>query len=1036
MLTVYRSSAGAGKTFALTGRYIDLLFSMRGRNRHRKILAVTFTKKATAEMKSRIVFFLSQLATGTNSPHKERIQKSTGLSDGELQQQAQDILTDILQDYSSFAVTTIDSFFQQIIRSFSKELNLPGAYNLELDSNHVRSAALDDYFFNIPSDLNDERVRALLQVVGDNMEEGGRWNPHDSILSVSDELFKETYQEHRQELHDVTEDPDALGKYRKQLKKIVNDYLSEYRALEQKMLSCMGELKESDFPPGALTPFHWKKKKDILENIGKKAGVRFTNLAFEPDKLSKKPELQQAVALLQPLARRLYDMLYADSDCRRKFVTAVTVLSYISYVKILQDVEYFIQKANTELNRLPISETNTLIHDVVAQQEDSPFIYDKLGVRLSHFMIDEFQDTSSMQWRNFLPLVREAVAKGGICLLVGDVKQSIYRFRNSDSSLLQYGVNSIFRDIHEEQLTGNWRSSSVIVEQNNRIFSLLSAKIAALYSERSNKASCITDIYSSVSQETRLAEGGYVRMEFLSSDKKAKGREEVAMRLPELLEDLFSRGIKAGHIALLIRDNKDATLLASTLLGAGINVMSTEGLLVKSAPEVRLVTDLLALWLTPDDDILRLQTMYEYALVVDGNSPNKALERTIREDVNLPQQHYSLSLPEQVADIISELHLMKNETARPYLLALQDVVYNYTNKYAADACSFVEWWEENSGKAAIQMQSSDDAVQIVSIHKSKGLEYDVVIVPFCDWDAAEKQNNNKNNRINLLWLEPAEAPFNTLPIVPVEFGKRLGYSIFRDDYFKELEQLYIDNLNITYVAFTRAKHELYVFAPSAFNSKSPVTSNMGGVLYSVLEDDLVDGVYERGVKSDWHAEQQNEETVIMIPGDMPGAGSTRLHIKLPSRDWFLQEEDISTDHRFIGSMMHEVLCKVVHLDDAASVVDDMLKEGKLRVEDVAIVQTELQRFRELVATTDWFSDKWQVMNEQDIVTADGNVKRPDRLMFCGDEAVIVDWKFGWKKPDEYIQQVREYMLLISTMGYHPRGFLCYVNRKEIVEVKI
>lgn len=1036
MLTIYKSSAGAGKTFTLVGNYIDLLFSMHGKNRHRKILAVTFTKKATGEMKARILKELSLLATAGDSKYANDLKAKHNIDDGTLQRQATLMLNDILQDYSAFAVNTIDSFFQQIIRSFARELNLPGAYNLELDSDRIRQTAVDDFFFYLPADDNSQYLGMLLNVVEDNMEEGNRWNPKQTILDLSEELGKETYQEHRKELEAVLCKKAAIWQFRSALRQLKEEYINKYRSIEAEVKDLLDGIEESEFKnaKNVFAPFHWTER-DILDAIkGKKTYTTLAKFVSDPQSFVKLPAHKSIAEALQTPAQRLLSLI--EGEDVKLYVTATLVLEHIAYLPLLQAVQEYIQKANTELNRLPMSDTNALLQDVVSQQEESPFIYDKIGTRISHYMIDEFQDTSLMQWRNFRPLVREASARGESSMIVGDVKQSIYRWRNSDSTLLQYQAKSDCNAADAPTLLDNHRSSRAIVEANNHIFKLLSAAVQKEYTDKSKSESTrINDIYADLRQEIKSDKVGYVRMEFLAAAIKDEGRKAVAARLPDLVKDIKARGIRGGQIAFLIRNHKDAQLISDTLLAADIPVTSAEGLYINSSAEVRLLIDMLRLSLTPDDEILRFMASYEYNLL-SCTTANEALQKTLSNDTQLPVLPSAPTLEEQVAAAIRSLGLDKREQARPYLQALQDKVYAYTSKYAADLYSFLEWWQEKGDKASIQMQQTDDAVQIVTIHKSKGLEYDVVIVPFCDWDGAKVSNNHKN----ILWVKPKTQPFDSMPVLPVNFSKEMAKSLFFEEYNCELENLYIDNLNLTYVAFTRPKQELYVFAPDTEketkNDKSIKTDNMGGMLRSVLQSELQDGVYERGERGQMMAEEQQAEE--QIPYETTEVEEhAALQIKLPSRDYFLHEGDNGLQSRVnLGSLMHEVLCQVVHSGDETKVVQRMVREGKLTDDDLRIVETELKNIRELVSTTDWFSDKWQVINEQDILKSDGSARRPDRLMLCGKQAVIVDWKFGYVCSDDYVRQVREYMHLLGEMGYEPEGWICYVSRREMVRVDI
>ena len=1030
MLTIYKSSAGAGKTFTLAGNYIDLLFSSAQRNAHRHILAVTFTKKATAEMKSRIIKELALLAKAEKSDHKERLQDKFKLSDEQLQKRAASILTDLLQDYGRFMVSTIDSFFQQIIRSFARELNLPGSYNIELDSSRILQTAVDDYFYNLPLDLNDESISALMSVVTENIENSDNWNPKNTILELSKELLKETYQANQKHLTEVLSKDSALIEYRKKTDAIYFGFKQELRNLEKQVAEIVANngIEEKQLK-GALTPFHWEESK-VASKIGEELPANTRKLIANT--LTKDNTLSEVCQQIAPLAERLDQLLH--SKYAEDFLSARAIRRYLPYLVILQDVQKYISKANAELNRLPISETNLLLYEVLSEAGNSPFIYEKTGERISNYMIDEFQDTSSMQWRDFRPLIDESNSRGKENMLVGDVKQSIYRWRNSDSSLLQSEVDRQFGDIEHESLLTNYRTDKIIVEENNKIFKALAKTIQNEYQSISgSESNLITEIYKDVEQKIHKQEEGYFRIEFVDIEKKDDRHREIIDKLPNLIKDLTDRGIQAGKIAILIRNNKDASSIADTLLKNDIQVMSNEGLYLNSCTAVKLIIHILQLSLTPEDKILQLQTKYEYGLC-NMLTETDALNAALRGGIEIPEVEVAPTLPEYVMNLITRLQLATDSTA-PYLQGFSDLVYQYESKYPTDIYSFLEWWEQTGCNTTLTMESNPDAVQIVTIHKSKGLEYEAVIIPFCDWETSERLGGG-----DIMWLTPKDEKFSGMPLVPIKYERALLKTIFKEDYINELQKLYIDNLNLTYVAFTRPKRELYVFAAQ----QSYRTKNMGAALYQMMTTakneagehlfTLDDNVYERGSKVSGNTEKTSA-TDSLTTTAINQNNNTQIKIKLPSRNYF----ENATGNRLntnvnIGLMMHDLLCKVVKRGDEQHVAEQMVREGRLTKDDRLKVETEIRMFQELTADTDWFDEKWKVVNERDILLPDGNIRRPDRVMIAGDEAVVVDWKFGMKKRDEYNVQVKEYMQLLQKMGYNTKGYLCYVNLKEIEQI--
>lgn len=1041
MLTVYKSSAGAGKTFTLAKRYITLLFEAHQLRGHRRILAVTFTKKATAEMKQRIVKELAALARGGKSDYATDLRRDFGLSAEQLRERAAEILIELLQDYSAFQVTTIDSFFQQIIRSFSRELNLSGSYNVELSSDQVLNRAVDDFFYNLPPQLDDTISRTLLRIVEENIENQTHWDPKQKILSLSKELLKEVWQTNQAAMEALSEDDTVLPALQKELEKVEADYYAKVKAVQEQLPALLGGVDETEFPNGAkmFAPFHYDKEKILLACQRKQSTKLLRNRLNEGADSLKKVHLRPVWEKVAPVAGQLLD-LFEGAEAKR-MLTAIEVLNYLPYLAILNSIAACIRLANKDLNRLPIAQTNELLHRVVAE-DDAPFIYDKIGTRISHFMIDEFQDTSAMQWANFRPLMKETDARGGKNLIVGDVKQSIYRWRNSDLELLQNSVQKEFPYAKEEPLNANWRSDREVVLQNNFLFHLLSENAQESYDTALRELSipleeeALKNVYRSVEQIPKKEdETGYVEIRFVEKTKKEETNAAILAQLPALLHDLQQRHIPLGRVAFLVRKNAEAALIANTLVDAGFKVMTNEGLLLASSPAVRLCLTLLRLSLTPDDRLLRLQANYDFA-VLSMHDKQEALQKALLTDLDERLQPFlqpsAESLYQQVATICQFIGEQQRQSQNAYLQAFADCVLTYSETYQADTYSFLDWWDNVGSSTSLQMQPDDDAVQILTVHKSKGLEYDVVIIPFCNWDLTYNPTQT-----NILWVKPTAEPYNRLPLLPLKYSSQLAYTDFAEDWKQELRRLYLDCLNVTYVAFTRAKRELYVFAASSFGEKEMVkpTDTIGELLYASLQAYMQDDCYIRGEKVQEKAETNSVAAETVIPAqNIRLLSHKHIKVRLSSQAAFTSSATDLHSVRNLGTVMHNILCEIHHWEDAEPVLKRYMQEGLLTKQDLQTVRHELRQLRSLTSSTDWFAPQWTVLTEQDILLPNGTTRRPDRIMLSGRSAVIVDWKFGYKQPQENIDQVREYMQLLTAMNYEVKGYLCYVNRKEIVEI--
>ncbi len=1053
-----------------------MLFSAhRAKNAHRRILAVTFTKKATAEMKERIVRELSKLARAEESDFAAGLQTKYSLSSAQLQADAQQILYDLLQDYGAFAVSTIDSFFQQVIRSFARELGLSGKYNLELDTKAIQQTAVDDFFFSLSPKDDKATFDALLSIIEENLQNDHKWDPKNDILALSAELFKEALMLNKQVLFDYLKDAQAVEDYRKQQYVAKKAYFQAYEQaakMVQDYLTANG-LADTDFSYGkdVFSPLGYNQA-TIAEKMSKAHyPSRFITFVEGDSSILKTADKAKATfqiheAELRRLSRPLYDCFKGQQA--QAYHTATAILKKFSILTLLGHISACIDTKNKELNRLPISDTNALLNDVVQANAASPFIYEKIGTRVRHFLIDEFQDTSAMQWTSFRPLIEESLATNADNLVVGDVKQSIYRFRNSDYSLMLHGIRRDFPAAALNPLGGNWRSARSVVTFNNEVFGNLSAMLNAemndvLGGRYASYTNVIQEVYDGhtqlpmlaqkAQQKGKQAEEGYVQVQFTPHDKKELWREGVLQQLPALIADIQKRGISLGRVACLVRNNKDALPIAETLIGAGYKVMSNEGLKLTASPAVMLVITYLKLLLNPADVILQYELDYFAQQVGLDLSAIESQKQTALQDG-------SQALFDLVQTVIRTLALNSNETNKAYLLALQDLVYDYQNKYATDLYSFLTWWDERGDSQALSMQQTDDAIQLVSIHKSKGLEYDVVIIPFCDWAKAANQNAYGN----ILWVKPLAASTDTItpPLLPVPFSPLLAQTAFAADYYKELLDLYLDNLNLTYVAFTRAKKELYVFASekkeNTKSKKDDLPNTMGEVLHVLLtanscgmtkQEEEERTTYTLGERRTYTSTQQAVATQtehvweINLPiSDTADHAATTLSgtplsLRLPSRDFFAQDDEAQA----FGTLMHQILQQVYVRGDEQKVVAEMERAGMLQTAQLPLIQERLAKFWQLIdkeGKNDWYDAAcYTILNEQDILLKNGKTERPDRILLdkATHQAIIIDYKFGHEHKT-YFTQVRDYMQSLRDMGYTPEGYLCYVALEKMVEVKI
>ena len=959
MLSIYKASAGSGKTYTLTHKYIDLLLAQSNiQQAHRHILAVTFTKKATAEMKERILRELSKAPQ--DSPERKA-------------------LIAILQDYTHFAVSTIDGFFQLVVRQFARELGLPALFNLTLDTEEVVNQAVDDLTFHGDNEW-------LHDYIEDNIHSGKGWNPKEDIQKFAKDLLTEQVRELLPLIQSQLDDLEFMRAYKAQL---------QAQALEE-----------------AAKP---KKEQDL---------------------------------------------------------TAAVILKHLNELGTLSAIAKQIEQTNKEQNRLPISDINHLLARVV-QSVDSAFVYEKLGSRYHHFMIDEFQDTSKLQWENFKPLIEESNAYGHTNMVVGDVKQSIYRWRNSDWRLLDHEVENSIPQHDLPPMKTNYRSSEVVVKANNEIFERYvdwaANKLNADLKELSDttRSELLRSCYSTLRQEPHSKEQGYVHIEFLKAEKRTQANEEALERVPAIIDDLIARHVPYQQIAILVRGNKEAQEIAQYLIEKGYPIQTAEGLLLSSHPTIEIIICLLSLTLTPNDQVLqaRLQIALQKISQAQPASPDATgaqidlrrnsgapadgtvglgatREAAVSEEVLSERTEKSVVLPlyDLVQHIIDQYRLADIPGAIPYLTAFQDLVYSFIASSPAHVAAFLDYWHRCETKATIPASSSN-AISIMTIHKAKGLEWQAVIIPYCSWPYAKSKPDTEK----LLWIDTRTLstihhppstihhPQSTgLALLPIQFSKDLLKTAFQEQYADELLSLYLDNLNLTYVAFTRAKNELYVFGQDVHAlTRKPQFPTIDHLLSELYPNGLIIGEQKPYNKQEDTATDSDSLTTYEAVYHSVPLGS-----RLTLRTRVLRDDATALDIRDLGIAMHDWLAGIVIPADRETALNKLIARGQVRETDIPELQQRMNQFMTFVeeGKYDWFKPHEQVLCEQDILLKSGHTERPDRVMIDGKKAVIIDYKFGSEHKQTYQEQVRDYVSYFEAMGYTTEGYIVYVTLQKVDKV--
>ena len=1069
-LTVYKASAGSGKTFTLATEYIRLI--VENPTNYRNILAVTFTNKATEEMKMRILSQLYGIWKGLpeSDNYLQVIVEKTGYPTELIRERAGQGLSNLLHNYNYFRVETIDTFFQSVLRNMARELDLTTNLKIGLNDVQVEELAVDQLIADLST--TDVMLQWILKYIMESISDEKTWNVISQIKRFGRTIFNNEYKEVSQALEQKMEEKGFFERYTTQLREI-------RKAAEERMIligesffdTLEGEglsIDDLSNKNRGIAGFFLKLQKGVFDPSIENATV--ANCLGNPEKWCAKTHPQRDF-ILSLAEGVLGDILrYAVEERSRQwklYKSADLTLRHLNQLRLLGSIEKKVRELNENNNRFLLSDTQQLLHALI-EGSDSPFIFEKIGTQLEHVMIDEFQDTSTVQWQNFRVLLDEAMShEGGSNLIVGDVKQSIYRWRSGDWRLL----NDIEQQFRQQQietipLKKNYRSERNVITFNNHFFSH-AAELEYQEQQELNpeEAEQLKRAYADVVQE--IPEGREATGEVSVTLLPAEDYQMITLQqVADTISELTERGIPQREIAILVRVNNQIPVIAQYFLEQmpEVKIVSDEAFRLDASVAVNLLVSTLRLLTHPDDLLTQaaIVKLYHIDILKEQTEDNELLLRTNDLNQLLPeafrtQREILITMPlYELAErlyAIFELERLNEQSA--YVFAFYDQLASYVNENTADIDSFLAAWDESLCGKTIQSEETN-GVRILSIHKSKGLEYNYVICPFCDWQL-EKQSGN------FLWCQPKEEPFNDLPIAPVDYSKNqmLG-TIYEKDYLHEHLQNTVDNLNLLYVAFTRAKKGLYVFGKrGAKASRSGLIEQCLPLVAQEMPEAILSGLEnEKGILQFSLASQASpashashaspaSQNPFLQPAEPVTVDfhytESQVNFRQSNRSQAFIEADESDEIERLnyiqtGSVLHQIFSMIRTTDDIEDALKQLQFEGVLYDEQItperitAMLRKRLQDPR----VADWFSPRWTLFNECTILTMeDGEVKerRPDRVMTDGQHWVVVDFKFGSPKP-EYGDQVREYMALIKTMQPEAEvnGYLWFVYSNKIEEV--
>lgn len=1043
---ILNASAGSGKTYQLAYKYVRDVVEQPTLYRH--ILAVTFTNKATEEMKSRILSEIHTLASGGKSGYLASLCTELSLDERTVRTRAREARTRILHDYSRFTILTIDTFFQRILRAFIQELGLDLNYNVEIETASVLSKSADALVEQIR--IDEELQRWLTAFVQERIEDGKRWDVREGILALGNEIFKESNRETLSAERSKAELDRIVGKATGRAKAGKKEF-QELGVRAMNLMNTAG-VTTADFTGKSRSFAGYFAAAAAGEIKAPTATVRKMSATTEGWCAKDSPALP-LVAELQPLLAELC----ARYDRSIRFWNTTDLLreNYRSFA-LLQDLYGKVRQMCSDENVMMLSETKNILSEFI-RHNDAPFIYEKVGNRYDRFMIDEFQDTSTREWENFLPLLGNAMAQSEqtSVLIVGDIKQSIYRWRGGDWKILHGEAQQALGagDTQVEVLRENWRSLPAVVAFNNRIIERIVAADNRALNETLAKASeegsvdpaeaaalrdTLADAYRGHAQlPRRKAEHpGYVSVETFAE------RPPVVERICALID----KGFRPCDIMILVRGATDGAKVAAELLDFKrrnkdpryrFDVMTQEALIVGNAPVSSFIAAALRLALNPDDSLSR--AVYNHYLGRPFDRPLDDSERDFFRSVRL------LSPEEAFERIVMRHALQGDRRQTAYLQAIHEQIISFCATKIADIALFLRWWEETGKNRSLSVEESATTVEITTIHKAKGLEKRAVLIPYCSWSPDPKSSGTVQN---IVWAEARGDGAEAIGRFPVRYKKAMAESGFSSEYYRELVYAHVDNVNLLYVALTRAAESLHVFIPQKGGR------TVGGLLLQSIATDgdkALLGDFEGRCTIDEAGEHfafgefagpvaggsKRSEAEHVILEEYPTAQAD-LRLRLPSQRYFEDGGEVELSPRNLGILMHRAFEQA---DDEAGIheaVRGMQADGTLSEADAATLRQMIARALEHPEVREWFGGGWErVRNENEIIIPGrGSTRRPDRVMIDGRRVVVVDYKFGLRDAERHRRQMREYLRLLGEMDYAPaEGYLWYVKLGKIEKVE-
>jgi ATP-dependent helicase/nuclease subunit A len=1063
---ILQASAGSGKTFSLTAHYLTLLFS--GPNKYREILAVTFTNKATEEMKTRILQVLLGFANGDTSKKIADYRALVLISHPELDAETLKLKADIiyrkiLHDYSRFSVSTIDGFVQKVIRGFAFELGLDSGYSLEMNTEKVKQELTKRLESLL--DENDTLLEWVKELALDRISNNISWNYNTELLKLVGEVFKDKFAAFEIAISSFgTENTDIV------FKKYIDFSKNLIKQFEENIADLASEVKQVFELSSEDLDLLNKTKTGQLYQLQRiidgdyKGFASLEKLVDDPDVWFKKGKSNGLYDELNPFIKQLASKYQEGIG---DYILAKAFIKNGYFLRLMQEIAVLLANYREENETLLISDAQKLLNGIAEDAGENPsFIWEKMGNKYRNFLFDEFQDTSANQWNSFKALVSNAIAthngKLHDHLIVGDAKQSIYRWRDGDYKLLHQKAKADLEahNAVDDQLEENYRSTEEVINFNNQLYQKLAVQLQDkingeipldneelndFWNDSKNQyGKIITNIYEGVSQNMhpKTSKGGVIKirkiefekpkhnvdgiMETIITDTEPENKKEASLveMLKEVRVLLNEKGYQQREIGVLVRSNAEATEVVNALMEAGLDVISGEALKIASSTAIKLIVNVLKLLIVSPANsalykancIALYAQLHEkpingdhYFALKDASIEN--LQHVLPTDFCLNYKAWmSLPVSELIEKVISAFGLTTYQKENinpflPYLLAFRDLTNKSSRQGEKGISSFLKWWEEEGHHKNLPSPETANAIQVMTIHKSKGLAFRAVFIPFCDWALAGKSNNT-------FWVPMEGTPYSDLQSIPLQYTSTLKGSSVGKYYLEELLMNYMDALNSLYVATTRAKDYIYISFPA---KKKPSLTHVGDAVFNAYADDF----------------ENTDEIQIGSFSDQGDGIESFNALNLTSypttnRLEEVYEETENRPQKYIdnitksgkkGSNLHLILAVVNKVDEIEAVVEKLILEGLITEEaktDYIKQVTEVLAHPELNAL---LSKNASQINEKSIIGIDGKIYRPDKLVLNGKQVAIIDYKFTAEESQSHVTQITNYKNLIEAMGY-------------------